>query len=88
MSPVPEDIPQAVHVPDDPEPQPVPLHAYFAAEMAPGSRQRAAGGRTLAVERCRFGSDGRHLYRSPWCPHEEPEDEAGPVKPPGWTVQS
>jgi hypothetical protein len=39
----------------------------------------------MAVAMCVF-YEGAH-YPGPDCPHEQPEDETGPIQPVGWTVQ-
>lgn len=44
-----ESIFRPVHVPDNPEPQPVPLQAYFSQEMAPASRRNEGKERCIAV---------------------------------------
>lgn len=57
-----EGIIKPVHVPDDPVPQPVPLQAYFAQEMAPASRNLSPPERCIAVQvtrrRARGPEDG------------------------------
>lgn len=60
-----------VHVPDNPEPQPVPLQDYFYQEMAPRSRTAAPREPVIAVSVCRY-IDGRHAIPGPSCPHQGP----------------
>jgi hypothetical protein len=40
----------------------------------------------MYVTSCIF-HEGQHVYSGPDCPHNREEDEEGPVKEPGWTVQ-
>jgi hypothetical protein len=40
----------------------------------------------MYVSSCIF-HEGQHVYSGPDCPHNQTEDEEGPVKEPGWTVQ-
>jgi hypothetical protein len=40
----------------------------------------------MYTSRCVF-VDGQHVYSGTDCPHNLEEDEEGPVKEPGWTVQ-
>lgn len=56
-----EGIYQPLHVPDDPEPEPVPLQAYFHAEGAPPSRNVLPPRvRSAAVEIIRRRARGPH----------------------------
>jgi hypothetical protein len=77
-----------VHVEDDPEPEPPSLHEHFTQDLAPSSRRNLPGGRSMAVERCRFDGLGNHTYEARDCPHARSQDEQGPIQPRGWTVQS
>ena len=55
-----ENIFRPVHVPDNPEPKPVPLQAYFGQEMAPASRKTEDRERCIAVQVIRRRARGPH----------------------------
>jgi hypothetical protein len=82
-----EGIYQPVHIEDDPQPQQVPLEAYFHQETAPASRNYPGHQHSIAVSRCRFNGAGEHTYMAEKCPHYDVTDEQGPRIRPGWTVQ-
>jgi hypothetical protein len=53
-----ENIFRPVRVPDNPEPQQVPLQEFFRQEMAPSSRQGPGKGRCAAVQVTRYRARG------------------------------